>query len=341
MSTTVVYKPAEIDFAKPGKADYQVAFHLDSEWGYSLVPLTVINGTAGASSPELPGVVAFGGTHGNEYEGQVAVKRLCRDLDPREMRGRLILIPQLSESACRAHRRISPRDGVNMNRAFPGNPRGSLSYRISDFIKKLVFPQVRVVLDFHAGGMEAVFPICASFHPLPDPHQHKETAEIARLFDTPFIFVYSRQMASGLLTDEAEDEGKIALGGEFGKAQSVSPHGVKHVYEGTKNVLRRYGLLPGEIERVDPGRPTPPRMVQAPYLSDYIPAPRTGIWEPVHEPGDDVSEGDLIGRIHNFDDHASPALEIHAHRRGVIIAMYLSAACEKGLTLYVIGEDAA
>ncbi len=340
MTPTLIYNPADIDFAKPGIAHYQIAFHLDSSWGYSLVPMTVINGTAGVGAG-TSAAVAFGGTHGNEYEGQVAVKRLCTELAPEEMRGRLILIPQLSESACRAHQRSSPLDGVNMNRAFPGNPRGALSYRISNFIKTVIFPQVRVVLDFHAGGMEAVFPICASFHPLPDPRQHAETVEIARLFDTPFIFIYSRQMASGLLTDEAEDEGKIALGGEFGQAQSVSPRGVQHVYEGTKNVLRHYGMLSGDITRVAPDRPTPPRTVQAPYLTDYIPAPRTGIWEPVLAPGADVRQGDLIGRMHDFDIHSSPPLEIRAHKTGVIIAMFLAAACPKGLTLYVIGEDVA
>ena len=57
---------------------------------------------------------------------------------------------------------------------------------------------------------------------------------VARLFDTPFIFIYSRQMASGLLTDEAEDEGKIAIGGEFGNAEAASPKGVLHAYEGLK-----------------------------------------------------------------------------------------------------------
>jgi predicted deacylase len=339
MTPTVVYNPTEIDFDKPGKAHYQVAFHMDSSWGYSLVPMTVINGTGGGAAHRVSSIVAFGGTHGNEYEGQVAVKRLCTDLAPEEMAGRLILIPQLSESACRAHQRSSPQDGVNMNRAFPGNPRGSLSFRISHFIKTVIFPQVKVVLDFHAGGMEAVFPICASFHPLPNPRQYAETVEIARLFDTPFIFIYSRQMASGLLTDEAEDEGKIALGGEFGQAQSVGPRGVRHVFEGTKNVLRHYGMLCGEIARVDPDRANPPRMVQAPLLTDYIPTPRSGIWEPVIEPGAEVQEGELIGRIHDFDVHCSQPLEVRAHKKGVIIAMFLSAVCPKGLTLYVIGED--
>ena len=145
---TVVRDPGEIDFNRPGKHHYQVAFHLDSGWGYSLVPMTVINGTAGAAAPDTPGVVAFGGTHGNEYEGQVAVKRLCNELDPARMRGRVILIPQLSESACRAHQRCSGEDGVNMNRAFPGDPRGTVSYRISNFVKTRIFPQVRVVARY-------------------------------------------------------------------------------------------------------------------------------------------------------------------------------------------------
>lgn len=339
MEPTVIYNPAEIDFARPGKHHYQIGFHLDSSWGYSLVPMTVINGTAGGSRDNA-GVVAFGGTHGNEYEGPVALKRLCRDLDPAQMTGRVILVPQLSESACRAHTRTSPEDGVNMNRAFPGNARGTLSYRIADFVKTRIFPQVRVVIDIHAGGNEAVFPLCTSFHPLANAEQQAETARIARLFDTPFIFIYSRQMASGLLSDEAEDEGKITIGGEFGHAASASPRGVRHAYEGMKNVLRHYGMLGGKIARVAPDRPTPPHMVKAADLNDYIPAPRSGIWEPSVAPGADVQEGDLIGRIHDFSNHASDPLEIHAHKAGVIIALYFSAVCEKGLTLYVIGEDA-
>ena len=70
---TIIHHPDQIDFDKPGKHDYQVTFHLDSGWGYSLVPLTIINGTrAGSAGSNSPGLAAFGGTHGNEWEGQVA-----------------------------------------------------------------------------------------------------------------------------------------------------------------------------------------------------------------------------------------------------------------------------
>jgi N-alpha-acetyl-L-2,4-diaminobutyrate deacetylase len=80
-------------------------------------------------------------------------------------------------------------------------------------------------------------------------------------------------------------------------------------------------------------------LIQAPHLSDYRPCPRDGIWEPVALPGDDLEEGQLIGRLHDFADHTSPALEIRAHRKGVLIARYSTAVCPKGLTLFVIGEE--
>jgi len=334
--TRVVYDPSEIDFDAPGKHHYQVAFHLDSTWGYSLVPLTVVNGLLG---PATTAVAAFGGTHGNEYEGQVAVKRLCQDLDPAAMHGRVILIPQLSETACVANLRESPLDRVNMNRAFPGNPRGTVSYRISNFVKTRVFPQVQVVLDIHSGGKEAIFPVCASFHPIPDPVQRAEIAKVARLFDTPFILLYSSQMASGLLTDEAEAMGKITIGGEFGYAESTNRKGTLHAYEGIKNVLRHYGILKGPVVKIDAARPSPPRFVQAVNLEDYVPCPRNGVWEPTVEIGIDVKEGDLLGRLHDFADHASSALEIRAHRAGPLAMLYFGAVCKKGSTLYVISQD--
>ena len=81
-----------------------------------------------------------------------------------------------------------------MNRAFPGNPRGTISYRIAHFVTTYVFPQVRVVLDIHAGGREGGFALCTSFHPVPDPAQRAEMTAVAALFDTPFMLIYSSQM---------------------------------------------------------------------------------------------------------------------------------------------------
>lgn len=226
-----------------------------------------------------------------------------------------------------------------MNRAFPGNPRGSISYRISNFVKTRIFPQVGVVLDIHSGGKEGGFALCTSFHPIPDPAQRAETAQVARLFDTPFVLVYSSAIGSGLLTDEAEADGKITIGGEFGCGDSADPKGILHVYEGIKNVLRHYSILPDAIVKIDRERPSSPRIVGAENLEDYVPSPRDGIWEPLIQLGSDVHQGDLLGRVHGFDDHTSAPLEVLAHRPGVLMMRHLGAVCPKGDTLYVIAQD--
>jgi predicted deacylase len=333
---TVIYDPASIDFDKPGVNHYQVAFHLDGTWGYSLVPLTVINGLRG-SNPN--GVICFGGTHGNEYEGQVSVKRLCADLRAEDIAGRVILMPQLSESACIANTRTSPLDGVNMNRAFPGNARGTISLRIAHFVKTRIFPLGRVVLDIHSGGREGSFPLCSSFHPIPNEAQRAEIARVAQLFDTPFVLIYASTMASGLLTDEAEAEGKITIGGEFGGGETVDRFGVRHAYEGVLNVLRHYGLLEGEIKKIRPDSSERPKLVRADNLQDYIPCPRNGIWEPVIALGHRVKADELVGRLHDFSDHSAPAIEIRSPREGCVAMMHLSARPSKGQTLFVIAEE--
>jgi predicted deacylase len=162
---------------------------------------------------------------------------------------------------------------------------------------------------------------------------------VAALFDTPFILVYTSDMASGLLPEEAEKEGKIAIGGEFGFGESVNLAGVRHAYEGFKNVLRHYGMMEGKIVKIDERRASPPRLVDASKLEDYVPAPRTGIWEPVVELGADLKQGDLVGRLHDFSDHSSPPLEIRSHRDGALLMMHFPAHINKGVTLYVVAQD--
>ncbi len=150
--------------------------------------------------------------------------------------------------------------------------------------------------------------------------------------------IYASTMASGLLTDEAEAEGKVTLGGEFGGGETTSRFGVKHAYEGTLNVLRHYKLMDGEITSIRPAGSPEPVLAKADQLQYYVPCPRDGYWEPTSDLGAPVKEGDLIGRLHDFGDHSSAPLEIRSPRDGYVLMMHLSARPVKGQTLYVIAE---
>jgi predicted deacylase len=340
VSTRIIHESSEIDWDRPGKHSYLIAFHLDSSWGYSLVPLTVINGHRVPESGTKPeGLAVFGGTHGNEWEGQIATKRLCHELDPQNLAGQVVLMPQLSASACAANTRLSPLDNVNMNRAFPGSRTGSISYRIAHFVTSCIFPRVQIVVDLHSGGLEGGFALCASIHSVASPQQYTEMVRAAKLFDTPFVFVYSSQMASGLLSDEAEAAGKIAIGGEFGFGETVSRKGVRHAVEGVKNLLRSYGHLSGPVQRINVGDDTQSKLVSALEMDAYVPAPRDGIWEPAVDLGDQVPEGALIGYLHDFGRIDEPPLEIRSTRAGFVLMMHAPASCTRGVTLYVIAQE--
>ncbi len=146
-------------------------------------------------------------------------------------------------------------------------------------------------------------------------------------------------MASGLLTEEAEAMGKVTIGGEFGHSAGVLHQGVRHAYEGIKNVLRHYGILPGEIARIDPARATPPRLVSAIHLDEYIPAPISGIFEPLMPVGSPVERGQLVGRLYDFERVGDPPLPIHAPRDGYVLMQPFQAPTAKGATMLVIAQD--
>jgi len=113
---------------------------------------------------------------------------------------------------------------------------------------------------------------------------------------------------------------------------------VLHAAEGIQNVLRHYGMLPGEIVRIDPTRDGAPVLVDARNLEDYTPCPQDGVWEPMVDLGDQVEAGQLIGRVHSFSDHSAAALEIRANRGGIMIMMCGTAQCRQGTTLFVIAR---
>ncbi|MBT6727052.1 MAG: succinylglutamate desuccinylase, partial [Deltaproteobacteria bacterium] len=136
-------------------------------WGVQQVPIAVIKNGSG------PTLILTGGNHGDEYEGPVTISELARDLDPARISGRLILIPTLNNSATQAGQRISPLDGLNLNRTFPGDPYGSITEQISFYLNDHLFPVADAYGDLHSGG--------SSLHLLPsaivEPALEKEHLE--------------------------------------------------------------------------------------------------------------------------------------------------------------------
>ena len=324
-----------IDWDSPGARFCHVPFTLDGTWGRVRVPLYI----ACAPRPG-PTVVAIGGTHGDEYEGPVGLKNLIRELDPsRLVAGRLIVIPVLNVPAFRAGRRESPLDGGNMNRAFPGDTRGTITSRIARFVTDEVLSRADVVIDLHAGGAGFELIRCMSFHQVDDPARYAEFRETALLFGTPFVMIYTGEMGTGLLTEEAEAMGKITIGSELGYGASTDLDGVRWAHYGTLNVLRRYGLLDEPVVPLTSPGLDRQRVVAATDVDRYVTAPVSGISEPLVPIGAFVRAGTPVTRIHDFERIDEPPVELVADQDGYVICRKFRAATEQGEVVMVIAQE--
>jgi predicted deacylase len=80
-----------LDFSAPGKQQgfLQVPWsHNLGGWANIFIPCTIVARGTG------PTVLILAGNHGDEYQGQIAIMKLARELTPELVNGRIILIPR-------------------------------------------------------------------------------------------------------------------------------------------------------------------------------------------------------------------------------------------------------
>lgn len=283
------------------------------------------------------GLAALGSTHGDELEGPVAIKHLLREIRTEDVTGRILLIPVINPMAFKANRRETPDDGVNFNRAFPGSAKGSVTYRLADFVTRFIFPQVHVVLDIHAGGEVARFPATANVHYMSDPAQRRAMEETARGFGTKFIMQYQNS-TPGLLTGLAEDLGKISVGTEMGWGRAVQATGVSMSRQGVLTAAVKQGQIRGDLPANRHVPASEQILVDTSHPSSNTLAAFDGHFEPTVELGQKVSAGQRVGWLHDFNRIDDPPLELTAAHEGYIICQAWGAKVIQGQVITQVGK---
>ena len=88
-----------IDLDEPGKHRGHMIVPWsrdDSAWGSIRIPITVICGGEG------PHLLLVGGSHGDEYEGPIALMKLAAGLEPSSIQGTVMILPTMNLPAVRA-----------------------------------------------------------------------------------------------------------------------------------------------------------------------------------------------------------------------------------------------
>ncbi len=282
----------------------------DSAWGSVMIPIAVIRGGPG------PTALLTGGNHGDEYEGPLALFDLARSLDPAAVAGRVIIVPALNYPAFRAGTRTSPIDRGNLNRSFPGDPAGSVTQKIADYVTRHLLPMADLVLDFHSGGKTLDFlPFCAA-HVLPDGAQQDRGFAAVEAFAAPWSVKMLEIDAVGMFDTAAEEMGKTFVTTELGGGGSARAETVAIARRGTRNLLRHAGILEGRSE------PAPTRWLDMPSGDCFTFAEDDGLIEPMVDLGEPVAAGDAVARIHPLTRTGLAPAELRARLSGLLVARH-------------------
>lgn len=249
------------------------------------MPTTLING----SKPgKTIGITA--GVHGGEYPGIEAAIRLAQELKPEEISGKIVIVHPVNIPAFEEKLQyFGPYDGKNLNRQFPGKALGTVSERIAHTITTEIHDKVDFYMDLHGGDLhEELIPFVVYFE-VADDEIVKTSKEAASLMGIKYVI--GTKSFTGAYGSAAL-RGTPGFLAERGCCGVWSEEEVKQYMVGIKNVLKKFGLLPGSPEKLE----------EVEYLPEIneVNAEQKGCWYPVVKAGDKVKKGQYVGEIKDF-----------------------------------------
>ena len=329
----------EIDFERDGKQIGRLNLPYSvTRSAYGVIPIPI----AVFKNGEGPTVFLMAGNHGDEYEGQIALGNLIRDLDLEAVTGRVIILPSANLPAARAGVRVSPLDDANLNRVFPADPAHGPTHEIADYIEHHLMPMADIFVDLHSGGasLDYIPFVSASFTGKPD--QDRKAYDLMRAFGGPYgqiwnaVDIGATTGGSRTAGGAALRNGAIEIGGEFGGGAVVNRDHLRLVERGVRNLLAQAGVTPAATLE-DTG---PMRLMAADGTDLFSLAPDYGVFVPVTVLGEEVSKGDLVGTIQNLEHPERAPIEVTFRASGLLICVRAIGRVEPGDCLAHLAVDA-
>lgn len=323
-----------VDYEKNGR---QTGFlrlpHSVHESAYGFIPIPVVCMKNGAG----PTVLLNSGNHGDEYEGQVALMKLIRELKPEQVQGRIIFLPASNFPAAMAGRRTSPIDAGNLNRSFPGDPNGTPTKMIAHYIDSVLLPLCNYVFDLHSGGSSLMYVPSALGVIVPgQTERNAKVIELLQAFGAPIGYVSAQMQGTNqTLGSSAGRRGVIALGTELGGSGTVTPAALGVAEAGVRRLLKHIGVVPGVKVEPSPGT----RLLHVGGANYFIYATESGVVEPLVELGDTVKKDQPAAAIHfSHTPWREPEI-VRFERDGFVLCKRIPGRAERGDCLFHLGTD--
>lgn len=279
------------------------------------LPVRVVHGRE-----EGPTVWVDAAIHGDEVNGVEVIRQVLADLDPKALRGSLIAVPIVNVLGFMAGDRYLP-DRRDLNRSFPGSPRGSLASRIAHLFMTEVVAKCEVGLDLHTGSdRRSNLPQVRA--DLDDPR----TLELAQAFGAP-VALHAR-IRDGSLRHAARERGAKVLLYEAGENLRFDDYAIDAGVVGVRRVLERLGMI--DLPETDH---PPSRECRA---SGWVRARRTGILDLDAKLGQEVTDGERLGAL--VDSFGKTLRAVYANRTGVVIGRNEAPLVNSGDAIVHIAE---
>lgn len=291
-----------------------------------------------AGAADGPHVTVVSGVHGAEYCSIAGVRELMRGLEPGRLAGQVTAVTVASPTSFWSRLPfVTPEDGKNLNRVFPGDPGGTFADALAYELFERFVRGSDYLVHVHGGStMEYVEPFVGYDTGRAadvSAEVEQESRALALAYGLRYVLRSERVGPRGsptMLRTAAAEAGIPALLTEAGDQGLLERRAVDLHVRGLTGVLRRLAMLPG-------GPPEPEW--DAVFVNSFVPVPaaRDGWWEPLVSIGASVARGDDLGGV--FDLFGHELERVRAPVDGVCLVLTTSPAAASGSVLLYLGTD--
>ncbi len=261
-----------------------------------------------------PTVLLMAGLHGDEINGVEIIRRFLRKKLHKPLIGTIICMPVFNIFGFLNVQRELP-DGRDLNRSFPGSPKGSLASQFAFHFMKEIAPHCDYIIDFHTGASQR-----NNFPQIRCVFKDEESVELAKVFNPPFI-LHSNLIPKTLRESMVKRKKKILLF-EGGKSNSIEEQVVEEGLNGVKRIIAHLGM---RNYKYDITKDREPIFLEE---SKWMRAPSSGMFQALMKNGSAVMKGDVIGIV--TDPYGNYEKKIKATQDGYIICSNESPVVYKG-----------
>lgn len=230
--------------------------------------------------------------HGDELNGVEIIRRLVRSLKPPYLHGTVLAVPVVNIFGLIEQSRYLP-DRRDLNRSFPGSPRGSLAARLAAIFMKEVVSHCTHGIDLHTAAIHRT-----NFPQIRANLQDPTTYAFAKAFGAPVVIHSATR--DGSLREAAAQRHIPTLLYEGGEALRFGEEAIQIGVDGVRRVLAYLDMYTLDA-------PTQVTLPIESHSTRWVRASRGGFWHRQAQLGQAVSHKETLGFITDaFGDKPTP-----------------------------------